>query len=121
MLKTSRKQFAEELILVFLKFLLKINVIIGRKLTYLIAKYEAQAEIEEVIKTGKFDLRNIKSRFVLHDEDVIQERRDYCFNCEHFFKPTKSCKKCGCFVLAKIKFKNQKCPVGKWDRYVYTS
>lgn len=104
--------------MVFLEYLLKLNIVIGKKLTYLIAKYEAQAEIEEVIKTGKFDLRNIKNKFILHDEDIIENRRNECFNCEHYFKATKSCKECGCFVMAKTKFKNQKCPIGKWDRYV---
>ena len=106
-----------ELISAFLKYLLKLYIVVGKKLTYLIAKYEAHAEIEEAIKTGNINLKNIKSRFLIHDEDAINKRVDECMNCEYLFKPTKSCKKCGCFVMAKTRFKNQKCPDNRWDRY----
>jgi len=34
--------------------------------------------------------------------------------CEEYFKPTGSCKKCGCFVRLKTKIASQKCPLDKW-------
>jgi len=42
------------------------------------------------------------------------ERMKVCLGCEHFFKPTKQCKKCGCFMPIKVRLRTQKCPVGKW-------
>ena len=34
--------------------------------------------------------------------------------CEEYFKPTGSCKKCGCFVRLKTKIASQSCPLDKW-------
>lgn len=54
-----------------------------------------------------------KARTLLADEKVQQERVSICNSCE-FLAVTRTCKKCGCFVDAKTKLMNQKCPVGKW-------
>jgi len=42
------------------------------------------------------------------------DRMKFCLQCEHFFKPTRQCKKCGCFMPVKVRLSGQKCPVGKW-------
>ena len=34
--------------------------------------------------------------------------------CDEYFRPTGSCKKCGCFVRLKTKMASQKCPLDKW-------
>ena len=105
--------------MVFLKYLLKFNIKIGQKLTYLIAKHEAQEEIEEAIKTGKFDMRTMSERFkniLIYDDSIISKRLDICKGCEFLFKPTNSCKKCGCFMDAKTKIATARCPIGKWDK-----
>ena len=105
--------------MVFLKFLLKLNIKIGQKLTYLIARYEARNEIEEVIKTGKFDMRNISDRFknvIIHDEDIVNKRWDICKGCEFLLKPTNTCKKCGCFMNVKTHIATSSCPIGKWGK-----
>lgn len=47
-------------------------------------------------------------------KDAAQARFDICKQCEHFFKPTSSCKACGCFMKAKVKLASSDCPVGKW-------
>ena len=44
------------------------------------------------------------------------KRIDICKSCEHFFKPTGSCKKCGCFVRIKAKISTLNCPIDKWRR-----
>ena len=103
----------------FLKYLLKLNIKIGQKLTYLIARYEARNEIEEVIKTGKFDMRGISERFknvIIHDEDIVNRRWDICKGCEFLFKPTNTSKKCGCFMKTKTKIATSRCPIGKWEK-----
>jgi hypothetical protein len=46
-------------------------------------------------------------------EEVAKERLDICSSCEFFFK-NQICKKCGCFMLLKVKLDKAKCPVGKW-------
>jgi hypothetical protein len=48
------------------------------------------------------------------DEETRNIRLDLCLSCEHLFKPTQNCKKCGCFVQAKTWLKNTSCPIKKW-------
>lgn len=50
----------------------------------------------------------------LAEPEVAQKRLDVCLECPSLTKVTKQCKECGCFVVAKTKFKTQKCPIGKW-------
>ena len=117
MQKTSKKQFAEEQILAFLKFILKINIFIGRRMTYLIAKYEAEGEVQEVVKSQKFDLRGMSNRLknvMLHDQDIIDKRWDICTGCE--FLNNNKCEKCGCFMKVKTRVATASCPIGKWEK-----
>ena len=104
--------------MVFLKYLLKLNIKIGQKLTYLIARYEARNEIEEVIETGKFDLRNISERFknvIIHDEDIVNRRWDICKACPELTDSNR-CLQCGCFMKFKTKIATSRCPIGKWEK-----
>lgn len=47
------------------------------------------------------------------DEQTASKRIDMCNNCEFLILGT-NCKKCGCFISLKTKFKNAQCPIGKW-------
>ena len=51
---------------------------------------------------------------VFVDEFEQQRRYDMCQVCEHFASSAKRCKKCGCFMKAKVKLKSASCPVKKW-------
>ena len=42
------------------------------------------------------------------------DRMKLCLQCDQFFKPTRQCKKCGCFMPLKVRMSEQKCPIGKW-------
>ena len=114
--------FVEELILEFLKvinFLLTLNVKIGRKLTFLQAKYSAEEEIDNMAKKNKFDLRGITDRakkFLIYDQDILDRRWNECLGCEHLIKATNQCKKCGCFMKVKHHLATASCPVGKWGK-----
>ena len=46
--------------------------------------------------------------------DDTEARWAECQTCEYFFKPTGTCKKCGCFLKLKTKIKAASCPIGKW-------
>jgi hypothetical protein len=43
-----------------------------------------------------------------------KDRLDICETCPRLFKPTWSCKECGCFMKVKAGIKIAKCPLGKW-------
>lgn len=66
-------------------------------------------------KTVKIKERisNIAEEHLASDE-LAAKRLDICLSCQHLLMPTRQCKKCGCFTVAKTKLKNQKCPINKW-------
>lgn len=47
---------------------------------------------------------------------VATKRLEICSTCNHFFKQTKTCTKCGCFMLLKTKVPLVECPEHKWGR-----
>jgi hypothetical protein len=50
-------------------------------------------------------------------DHIAEERLNICLSCDKLYKPTKSCKLCGCFMAAKTKLAKQACPVKKWTTY----
>lgn len=48
-------------------------------------------------------------------EEIRNQRFNICESCEHLFKPTASCKKCGCFMKIKTWIGPARCPIGKWE------
>ena len=89
------------------------------KLLFFQAQYLAQDEVNEVVKSQKFDLRKMSDRLknvMLHDQDIIDKRWAECEKCEFLIKPTNSCKKCGCFMKVKTKVATARCPIGKWEK-----
>ena len=103
--------------MVFLKFLLKINIFIGRRIAFLVARYEAEGEVQEAVKSQKFDMRGMSDRLknvMLHDQDIIDKRWDICKGCE--FLNNNKCEKCGCFMKVKTRVATARCPVGKWEK-----
>jgi hypothetical protein len=46
-------------------------------------------------------------------EELVQERKAICLACENYDFGV-CVKKCRCYLAAKVKLKNEKCPVGKW-------
>ena len=96
--------------------LLNFNIAIGKKLTFLVAKYEAD---DYAVENEKFDLRAIPDRIkkvFLHDTNIIDARFSECQSCEHFIKPTSQCKKRGCFMKVKTRIATARCPIGKWEQ-----
>ena len=99
-----------------IKFLLEYNVKIGQKLLDMRTYYEAEVYAEE---NENMDYRYIPEgikQYLIYDQGIIDTRMDECLKCEHLIKTTKSCKKCGCFMRVKTKFRTAKCPIGKWGR-----
>jgi hypothetical protein len=49
-------------------------------------------------------------------EEVKKARLDICNNCPSKLS-TGNCRECGCFLVAKSAFRQEKCPLGKWDSW----
>jgi hypothetical protein len=47
-------------------------------------------------------------------QETIDARMDICNECPELIKITKQCKQCGCFMAAKVKLAEAKCPLSKW-------
>ena len=45
---------------------------------------------------------------------VQQKRLSICESCDRLYKPTYTCKSCGCFMNVKTWMAKEKCPLGKW-------
>lgn len=52
------------------------------------------------------------------DNYTTREQRDgrlsTCKDCDSLFKPTRTCRECGCFMALKTWLKDATCPLGKW-------
>ena len=49
-------------------------------------------------------------------KDIRDERFAICKGCDRLFKPTRTCKECGCFMALKTWMKDASCPLPdpKW-------
>jgi len=48
------------------------------------------------------------------DATRSNDRMSICLSCPHLSTKIYQCDECGCFMKAKTKLKNAKCPLGKW-------
>ena len=95
------------------KFLLDINIVIGRKLMNFVDNYSLEEEISEVIQKENIDIRKQSSRFRniwIHDQDIIDKRWLECEKCEHLIKATSQCNLCKCFMKVKTRISTASCP-----------
>lgn len=51
---------------------------------------------------------------MIASKEVAFERAAICNACPELFKPTWTCKKCGCFMKIKVRVPGVECPLGKW-------
>lgn len=68
----------------------------------------------KVANFGKAIVTHAVAGFPETDEETIRNRFEVCHGCEHFDKDRTACRKCGCHLEIKIRWADQKCPIGKW-------
>ena len=56
----------------------------------------------------------MKMNKYLASTKIYKERLAICKACEHYFSPTGTCKKCGCFMRVKAKIASLSCPKKMW-------
>lgn len=47
-------------------------------------------------------------------KEIRNARLDVCKGCERLFRPTGTCKECGCFMGLKTWIDRAACPLDKW-------
>jgi len=67
-----------------------------------------EEEIDEAKPTDLLFSDNYTTR------DIRDTRFDICKGCYRLFKPTRTCKECGCFMAMKTWLKQATCPLDKW-------
>ena len=48
------------------------------------------------------------------NKEIRLARIDQCAACDRLFRPTFTCKECGCFMKVKTRLAGASCPLGKW-------
>lgn len=66
---------------------------------------------EEMDNVTPLDLLNVSAYTT---KKIRDQRYEICKSCPELFKPTRTCKKCGCFMAMKTWLKDAKCPINKW-------
>lgn len=51
---------------------------------------------------------------MLASNTVFEQRIKTCAACDRLFRPTWTCKECGCFMGLKARIAGQSCPLSKW-------
>jgi hypothetical protein len=67
--------------------------------------------------TATLDYKSKLTQFLLPAEEK-SKRINICNSCEFLFTPTRSCKKCGCFVDGKAAIAKSECPINKWPKII---
>lgn len=60
-----------------------------------------------------WDFLDINADYV--SKELAEERLSLCKACPELIPLTSTCKKCGCFMVAKVKLSKASCPLGKWS------
>ena len=47
---------------------------------------------------------------------IYKDRIEICKSCVYYFKPTGTCKDCGCFMKLKARLAPMSCSQGKWQK-----
>ena len=72
---------------------------------------EVPAQEVDIDSATPLDLLSA-GRYISKDER--NSRLNVCKGCERLFKPTGTCKECGCFMGLKTWIDRATCPLGKW-------
>lgn len=86
------------------------QALIREQQTILAQRYDesmpAQLTSEQADSVNPFDLLSSDNYTTKQERD---RRYAICKGCEHLFKPTASCKECGCFMALKTWLKDATC------------
>jgi hypothetical protein len=58
---------------------------------------------------------DVLALYPLASSEVAADRSKICGGCDRLFKPTWTCKECGCFMKIKVRLAGQHCPLHKWE------
>tara|TARA_Y100000310_G_scaffold301485_1_gene338018 strand:- start:134 stop:487 length:354 start_codon:yes stop_codon:yes gene_type:complete len=102
--------------LLFIEWLLEINIAIGRRILNIQSRMKAEQYIENNEELDMRIIPPVVKRGIILDEAILNERWNLCKGCEHLTE-SNQCDICNCFMRLKCKFSWSKCPIDKWGKY----
>lgn len=75
------------------------------------------SKLKEKIKSIRQAAEKLANNTIPYEKvspEIQQERWNICQSCEWLYKPTNSCRQCGCFMAIKTWMATQRCPIKKW-------
>lgn len=79
-----------------------------------VAQPEPPSFGRKVFNFGKAVVQHIATGAELADNVTAEARLAVCRGCELFDAAAETCKNCGCSMPRKVRWKEQRCPLGKW-------
>lgn len=67
-------------------------------------------------ETRPWDFLDINTEYVT--KESAESRLALCKACPELIQLTSTCKKCGCFMIPKVKLAKASCPLEKWSSEV---
>jgi len=83
-----------------------------KKENLLATKWEQIKKLISSNEVKPWDFLNPLTEYASDEES--SRRFDICLKCPFLNQTTKTCKECGCFMVAKTKLQAASCPIGKW-------
>ena len=71
-------------------------------------------EMQQMLKNFAGFAKDVATNPKFVSLEQFSERMNICRACEYFDADKVRCKKCGCMLRGKAKFKAGKCPIKKW-------
>ena len=59
-------------------------------------------------------IKHAASGMKKRNDEEVKRLITICNGCDFYFKNTKRCSKCGCFMNVKARWATANCPIGKW-------
>jgi hypothetical protein len=71
-------------------------------------------EMQQMIKNFAHFAKDVAQNPKFVSIETFAERMNICRACDYFDPVSIRCKRCGCMLRGKAKFKAGKCPIKKW-------
>ena len=83
----------------------------GKNLTKFIVEV-----VKDAVPKTRSNPTDEMQKMIFTSAEEQQQRLEICYSCPYFAAKEKRCKKCGCWLAHKVKFKISECPILKWGK-----
>lgn len=70
--------------------------------------------LQKAVNLGRAVTQHLAAGLPHTDDETVTNRLNICYACNHFDAAHTACRMCGCNMQIKVRWLEQKCPIGKW-------